>query len=173
MKDHLNAVITALEAWRDSLPTPTAAVTTVKPAPAPIKPTPRPRKTEAEEEAEIAAAGKRLAQYRFHMKKGTYLHIGEKRRASVREINDAAGRHSMAPKSWAGRYSPAQWVGYREHEARRIGGFVVERPETQNCRRRGAGDWHGPLLLVRKEADGEHLDASQAPTVDGGYNAVS
>jgi hypothetical protein len=112
MKDHLNAVITALEAWRDSLPTPTATATTVEPAPAPIKPTPRPRKTEAEEEAEIAAAGKRLAQYRFHMKKGTYLHIGEKRRASVREINDAAGRHSMAPKSWAGRYSPAQWVGY-------------------------------------------------------------
>lgn len=120
MKDHLNAVITALEAWRDSLPveqsTPTAAATTVEPAPAPIKPkskpTPRPRKTEAEEEAEIAAAGKRLAQYRFHMKKGTYLHIGEKRRASVREINDAAGRHSMAPNPLRGRYSPAQWVGY-------------------------------------------------------------
>ena len=120
MKDHLNAVITALEAWRDSLPTPTPTAAPVEPAPAPPKPkpTPRPRKTEAEEEAEIAAAGKRLAQYRFHMKKGTYLHIGEKRRASVREINDAAGRHSMAPKSWAGRYSPAQWVGYYQKATR-------------------------------------------------------
>jgi hypothetical protein len=110
MKDHLNAVIAALEAWRDSLP-PAAPAPVIEPEPPAPAPVAKPKKTEAEIAEEVAA---RLAHFRFWQRKGFYLDMKQRCKVRVSDINAAAGRPSLVDVSWGGRYTPSQWIADKQ-----------------------------------------------------------
>lgn len=135
MKEHLNAVIDALTAWRDSLePPPPVMIEPEPPAPPPVEPEPepeppapapvierkpappprKPKKTEAEIAEEAARIAQRIAHYRFWLRKGIFLDLKQRCKARKTDIRFAAGAPSLIDVSWGGRCTPTQWVAEKQ-----------------------------------------------------------